>query len=56
MGEGEGIEVTESEGEEGWGRENEGEAAAVLVNLGENGVGEIGETRRREGGEGGHNH
>lgn len=54
VGEGEGIEVAKSEGEECWGREDEGEAAAVVVNVGENGVGEIGETRRREGGEGGH--
>lgn len=54
MVEGEGIEVAEGEGEEGWGGEEVGQAVAVALEGGGDGVCEIGELGRGESGEGCH--
>ncbi|POO02463.1 hypothetical protein TorRG33x02_014470 [Trema orientale] len=48
--EGEGVEAAEGEGEEGLGGEQGGEAAAAAEGLGEDGVSEVGELVRWEGG------
>lgn len=54
VGEREGVEAAEGEGEENGRGEEGGEAAAVVVGEGEEGVGELGELGRCEGGHRGH--
>lgn len=54
--EGEGLEVAESEGEEGGGGEERDETAEVAAEEGGDGVGEMGEMGRRESGERGHDY
>lgn len=56
MVEGEGVKVAKSEGEEGRGGEEGGEAAEVAVEDCGDGVGEVREVGRRESGEGGHDY
>lgn len=54
--EGEGLEVAESEGEEGRGGEEGDEAAEVAAEEGGDAVGEMREVGRRESGESGHDY